>query len=545
MSTSSSHPSNPALLYDRYELLEEIPFAAAGRLFRARDLAFEGFVGVKFFAADQRLEGEQRTKLENAVRHLQSRPHPHLSIIHSVDVHGGLLIQEWIQGISLLELLRRRRSLPLAEAGQVLGMLPHTLDFLAQEGLRAPTPLLRKLFIQFKDGPPSDAALSGPVGQWPTHSLKLHALSLRGWLNSRSSEDTTHFALPNAQPTGMTPGYSGPMDFARLLFELLGGRIIELDAGRYSPIGALGETGNSILKRALFEQPPASCTALWQSLLEVRPELQRDRLGEIDSADSISLKISESCAGLGAPGVELDLIPVDPDGTPVRLVTRDRFTIGRSLQQADFAARILPENETNDALTNRLSRIHVTLANDGGGMTARDGSGNGSCSLNGSKLEGIPLTADRPTRFADRSLLWLGAEYAMELIPVKLKPMRIGNLEALKTGHLGAADRDGTADAVVCLPQGGQAVARHTAWLFTAAGFGLGASSSLVWDTRGAQTSPAAFHYSESQFWLANYALPEPVLAIADTLLSPGEIAPLVPGQVVRLGSHRYKVILA
>src|SRR5579862_7160665 len=100
-------------LDDRYELLDELPHVTGGRLFRARDLAFNEIVGVKQLGPDCGFEPEPRRQLENTVRHLQCLPHPHLSGVYHFDIRSGLIVQEWVQGISLLDLLRRRRELTI------------------------------------------------------------------------------------------------------------------------------------------------------------------------------------------------------------------------------------------------------------------------------------------------------------------------------------------------------------------------------------------------------------------------------------------------
>jgi len=535
----------PTRLQDRYELLDEMPHVTGGRLFRAQDLVFAEMVGIKQFGAGAGLTPEARRELEETVRHLQCLPHPHLVRLYSFDADAGLLVQEWIEGISLLDLLRRRRGLPVSEVLRILAALPETLDFLAREAVPAPRPLLGKLFLQFESNAAAESLTTTPVEKWPPFTLKLNALSIRGIVATPLIDETTTVVADPRQPSDISESY-GPREFARLLYELLGGRVRELDTRRYSPIGALREAGNAVLRRTLLAMPHTDCQTLWRDLLDAQAEFQHlvPPLASSTLPGSRTLRIPEPLLAGAQPGVVLKLEPADAHSPSIRLVARSRFTIGRSPQQADFVTRLQPDNETNDALNNRLSRIHSHLEITPEGLQARDGNGKGP-SLNGSSLNGQPLLPDPATPLADRSLLWLGKEYALELVPVFQKARRalqIGNLAAW-TGP-GENPPGGPCGALVCLPARGQTAVRQAAWLFTEAGFGLDAAELLIWDTRGRSESPAAFHYHRGCFWLRNRSLPETTLAIQDIPLQRDDIAPLVAGQIVRIGSRAFTVRL-
>jgi hypothetical protein len=226
-------------LADRYELLDEMPHITGGRLFRARDLAFGEIVGVKQLGPNCGLELEPRQNLENTIRHLQCLPHPHLSRIDTLDVRSGLIVQEWVQGISLLDLLRRRRELSVSEALYLLSSLPATLDFLAREAVPIPRPLLGKLFVKFAEDVIPEDLISTPLDRWPPFCLKLNPLSLRGLLADPLGDETRHtIVLDPRRPSEIQEGY-GPRELTLLLYELLGGRVREIDGRRYSPLSSL------------------------------------------------------------------------------------------------------------------------------------------------------------------------------------------------------------------------------------------------------------------------------------------------------------------
>ncbi len=537
----TNHPP-PVGLQNRYELLEELPPTAGGRLFRARDLAFGEVVAIKQFGAGCGLPPAERGQLEETVRRLQCLPHPHLVRFDSLDGATGVLVHEWVEGISLLDLLRRRRQLPASDALTLLASLPGTLDFLTAAGVPTPRPLLRKLFVHGEDPATADHLSESSVANWPPFTLKLNALSLRELIPASSIEDTAHTFISAAQHPDDPRESDGPRELARLLYELLGGRIRELDARRYSPIGALREAGNAVLQRALFDEPHVDCRTLWQDLLTAEPELQRAAPPRTEVSSRIrTLRIPAPLLSAVQPGVLLQVEPADPKATPLRLVARPRFQIGRSSQHADYLARVQPENEINTALTNRLSRIHTLLEIGPAGLQARDGNGSGP-SLNGSTLNGLPLPPDPPTPLTRRSLLWLGDEYALELVQTlsaEPSPLAIANLAAWPGPE--PTPSTGPHGALLCLPAYGQFPIRHSAWIFTEAAFGLDPDGRFVWDTRDFSASPAAFHYHCGCFWLENHAL-ETAVSVNGVALERDEIAPLTSGTALRLGPHTYSV---
>ncbi len=383
------------------------------------------------------------------------------------------------------------------------------------------------------------------VEQWPGFVLKLNALSIRELVAAPSDDDTTNTVVADPkEPTEISDAY-GPRELARLLYELLGGRIRELDARRYIPIGALRESGNAVLRRTLLAMPHPTCEGLWKDLLEALPEFKKGPApsGPPSLPGRRPLRILDAFLGSAQAGTVLNLEPVDAGARPIRLVARPRFNLGRSPQQADFVARVMPENETNNALTNRLSRVHSHLERTGKDLVARDGSGKGP-SLNGSFLDGEPLAPEPATPLTHRSVLWLGEEYGVELIPVFTEAPpnpAIGNLDDW-SGAKRSAIADGLAGALVCIPTRSQPAVRPAAWLFTEAGFGLDARENLVWDTRGRSSSPAAFHYHRGCFWLSNRSLPETTLACDGVEMERDTIVPLVAGQTIRMGSHTFAV---
>lgn len=530
-------------LDDRYELLDELPHVTGGRLFRARDLAFGDIVGVKQLGPDCGLSSEPRQHLENTIRHLQCLPNRHLARIYFFDGRNGLIVQEWVQGISLLDLLRRRRELSVSEALTLLTALPATLDFLSREAVPIPRPLLGKLYVEFGENIAADGLIGTPVDRWPAFCLKLNPLSLRGLLADPMGDDTKHtIVLDPRKSSEIQEGY-GPRELTLLLYELLGGRIREVDTRRYSPLSSLGEAGNAVLRREMLVMPHADCELLWRDLLSaVGSKASLSPAPDAPAAAPRRDHIPEAYLTSVHPGGVLNLDSPEAGTPPIHCVTGARFTLGRSAAQADFVARILPENEANDARTNRLSRVHVTLDLEEGQIHVRDGNGKAP-SLNGSSLDGQPLTTKHPAVLPHRGRLILGDEFPLDLIPLDRSESPCWEIDNL-SAWAGPQDTAPPPHwrALICQPVDGHVTTRHGVWLFSEAGFGLDTAGRIVWDTRGRGRSPAAFHYFRGCFWLRNDSLPEPVLAGQDTLLGHGEILPLAPGMTLRIGAHVFSV---
>ncbi len=536
----SHAPLTGSLIADRFELLEEMPRVNDGRLFRARDLAFAEEVAVKLLGTGCGMDAPGRQTLESAVRRLQCTPHRHLLRHDSLDTAGGVHVREWIHGLSLLDLLRRRRELSADDTFRLLAPLPAALDYLTTRDIPIPRPLLGKIFIQFDPATAPEALVMQPIADWPPFSVKVNPLCIRGLLSDTTSDTTRTMVVDTRTTTTAPENVSGPRILAELLYELLGGRQREADSHRYSPISALHEEGNGVLRRALLVAPHADCQALWQDLRkaqgsDVPPGIHLS----VQRTPPRPLEIPAPLLGPPEPGLALILTPEDPATPAIHLIARAQFTIGRSLQTADFITRFLPESAANNALTDRLSRVHVLAENTGGRILLRDGNGS-SPSVNGSLLDAHLLSPDHPTTISHRAILALGHEYFLELIPLLHPTPRewpAGQLAAWPGADTPPCEPLG---ALVCEPRNGQPVIRRSVWLFSEIGFGIDSCGRVVWDTRAAAESPAAFHQHCGCFWLRNHTLPETALALGGTALSREQVAPIATGQTVLLGTTRF-----
>ena len=142
------------------------------------------------------------------------------------------------------------------------------------------------------------------------------------------------------------------------------------------------------------------------------------------------------------------LTPSD-GGTPIRLVARTQFSIGRSRAEADLVARFLPETSENATRTHELGRVHVLGEIIGGVPALRDGNGT-QPSANGSTFDARPLNANSPTALRQRGVLDLAGRFAFEVIPhlAAGEDFAVENLAAWKMGAARAGGGGGWETAV-------------------------------------------------------------------------------------------------
>ena len=111
------------LLNGRYDLGDFIGQGNNGRVFRARDLARDGsVVAVKVLHADVLKTDAERVRLAETLAKLRAAPHPYLMEVSSLDQGPGcrFLVQEWVNGFTLVDLLRNRGQLPVRETLQIV-----------------------------------------------------------------------------------------------------------------------------------------------------------------------------------------------------------------------------------------------------------------------------------------------------------------------------------------------------------------------------------------------------------------------------------------
>jgi hypothetical protein len=426
-------------------------------------------------------------------------------------------------GFSLLDLLRRRRELRLAEVVRLCGELPRELDERVRQQQSAALSLDEIHITLRAELEDPQKLLATPVTEWPEFTLRIAEAE-------EEELDRTFVSTRLEQKTA-----SGGAPFARLLYELLGGtQRGAATKQRPPPLPAINEEGNTVLRQALVgEAERESHVSFWQRWL---------RACELVVQPS-GWRIPKWLLPVAQPGAALYLTPAEHDGVPIALIARTVFRLGRSRSTSDFPTRVLKgSGEVDEEKTVQLSRVQALGEWREGHLTLRDGNGE-KASVNGTLWNGEPLSSREPVTFFAAGELLLGGLYRLTVTPVPRPMGRAPEIDNLAEWSAPSLTFLGPPDfgAVVFRPPGGQAITRDAVWLGRGIGFQLARDRGLAWDLAGTR-SPAQFLYVNGCFWLANTSIDQVPLLVNEATLKPGQIAPLADGQSVEIGGPRYVV---
>ena len=125
-SRSGAAASAPA--GERYTVLEEIGRGGAGTVFKAWDGRLERVVALKVLDDHIRASPGTLRRLLHEARTCAGLHHPHIVVIHDIDVERGVLVQEFLAGGSLRDLLEVS---PVLSRADVLSLAEQLADALA------------------------------------------------------------------------------------------------------------------------------------------------------------------------------------------------------------------------------------------------------------------------------------------------------------------------------------------------------------------------------------------------------------------------------
>ncbi len=259
-------------LGSRYRLVESFPEGDGGKLYRGIDLEDNhAAVGIKILSAWCADDEKFLAQLQREIGLIKETAQP-IFLASPLELElaesGWIVVREWATGVSLLELLRARRTLTPPEIQRLLAPLPGALDEAAGAELHFPEPLLHKLFVTASSGnwAPSDTStvLTRPVSEWRPFHLRWNPLTFHSPAEGPINDVTRlggEAELPNRDPV---------VRLARLIRELLGGR-----AGGISSLSTCSEHANAVLRRALApgggQFAFASAADFWGDLFQESP----------------------------------------------------------------------------------------------------------------------------------------------------------------------------------------------------------------------------------------------------------------------------------
>jgi serine/threonine protein kinase/TPR repeat protein len=245
-------------LAQSYKIVEELVESPQGRRFLADDLRHNRRVNLLVLSAEFLSHASSLSSLQETVRQLRKAPHPMLREAYSLETFTdcSFLVEEYVAGIPLLDLLRVRGSLGASEVMRLLNLLAPVADYAARSGLNHLDLTLSGIYLverqSSRSGTQSDP-LRRPLTLWQQLDAKIDAIDF-----SFSPEQTGTW-------TGMATRIQGTTDdgprgsYVRLLtllaYELLGGPRARLEStGQYTPVSTLTQEGNAVLRRGLVDE---------------------------------------------------------------------------------------------------------------------------------------------------------------------------------------------------------------------------------------------------------------------------------------------------
>lgn len=273
--SSAVPPTRGAVLAQRYRLLEDYGDGRSGRLFKGVDNEQNRPVAVKVIQPAILLGTDAQMKAEREVEAARSAPHPNLVQIYSLErtpEGHNILVSEWVNGFSLLDLMRGRSRLSAAEAAAILEPVAEAADYAAQRGLHSLGLALNQVMVGFRveyEVTSRPTFLSAPLAEWPDFEPKVNPVSLGSGGGATYAPEQTLVAPTNSGTT--TEGAADyPRQIAALAFELLSGspppRGQAGAPARIAPLPTLSEDGNIALRRALAPGGYVSSVQLVQAL---------------------------------------------------------------------------------------------------------------------------------------------------------------------------------------------------------------------------------------------------------------------------------------
>ncbi len=236
-------------------------------------------------------------------------------------------------------------------------------------------------------------------------------------------------------------------------------------------------------------------------------------------------------------GKVLNLLPMNDDTYGIRLVAKNKMTIGRKRDEADYIAWFMPRSPSNDEKTKHISKVHITAEAIDGKIYFRNESTSSSASL-----DGKPLSLNKSEILNQRAILLLADEYFIDVQYANSyynKEPTISNI-SLWNGP----DKSPTLNArgsVRFLPINSDIAFYEVIWIFTDASFGASKANQVVINADGLSEFQGRFLYYRGCFWLEN-RISNNATKINSMILEANEVAPLINGQLLQLGNINYHV---
>ena len=267
------------IVQNRYEILGQSPQDAT--IFKAKDLHSTRVLAIRPLSESERFDTRQMEDLKYEVGRLENIRHPSLTEVYGIQPSGRgfILLSEWVRGFSFQDLLRARQLLAWDETLRLVRPLAKVLDFVSDKNLLKTDLTLRQVYVDPADPNNNISELQRlPLTNWPPFLVKLDTLSLGTTLPSQFVGSAQTIVPGRLHATTRT----APQQLAQMIYELLGGTNPPAQTPasnfRFSPLSALSEAGNDVLRPALIDPTCFGSAIEFLSALE-QAETQAKRGG--------------------------------------------------------------------------------------------------------------------------------------------------------------------------------------------------------------------------------------------------------------------------
>jgi serine/threonine protein kinase/TPR repeat protein len=246
-----------SLIAQRYKIISELGDLPQGRRFLTDDRRRNRQVSLIVLSRDFVSDSKRYMALEHEIDRLRRSTNPLLRQVYSLEstAQQSFLVEEYVVGPTLLEVLRARGFLSPAETWLLLNLLAPVADDAQSNELQQVDFTLSGIQLtspRLTENWTASDVLRRPLTRWEQLGVKVSAVDF-----SLSVSDTAAWGgaatLIQAVPGG-GPRASYLRLLSLLVYELLGGprSTVEL-TGRYSPVAGLSEQGNALLRRGLMD----------------------------------------------------------------------------------------------------------------------------------------------------------------------------------------------------------------------------------------------------------------------------------------------------
>ena len=246
----SSRLAAGMILAEGYRLIKEINASDHGRMFRAERIDDNSAVAALILQPALPSRSKEFIRLEQEVNSLRQLKAPAFQQILAVECTDAqtFLILEWIEGPSLLDLLRTRRAFPISEAQLLLFPLAEAFDELRSTRLGCPDIAAHEILL-----PGADA--EKPATAWPVCQPKFLPLTTAASrvISPEATMVASSFALMREKGAfARSPSMAYIYAVASLAYEMLGGVKTSGPMDAYVPLPGLSEQGNAVLEAGTY-----------------------------------------------------------------------------------------------------------------------------------------------------------------------------------------------------------------------------------------------------------------------------------------------------